>query len=129
MLPYQNLREAEEAQGRALSFAERFWFRYSADKPDYVLHYHNILFLMVFYTLAPLPYVFIGLGWFKNMDRYKIQPKVKDSFSNMLKCYKNVMSSFLLVVGPLQVISYPTIKVMNLTICRYLKILIVDLAS
>ncbi|PQM39751.1 methylsterol monooxygenase 1-1 [Prunus yedoensis var. nudiflora] len=110
MLPYQSLEEAEEALGRALSVAEKLWFQYSAQKPDLILHCHNILFVMLFYTLAPLPFVFIGLGWFKNMDKFKIQPKVKDSFSNMFKCYKHVMRTFVLVVGPLQVISYPTIQ-------------------
>lgn len=111
MLPHQSLEEAEEALGRALSVAEKLWFQYSAQKPDFILHCHNILFVMLFYTLAPLPFVFIGLGWFKNMDKFKIQPKVNDCFSNMFKCYKHVMRTFVLVVGPLQVISYPTIQV------------------
>ncbi|KAM1139487.1 hypothetical protein FF1_039630 [Malus domestica] len=110
MLPYRNIEEAEEALSRALSFAEKLWFKYSAKKPDHILHYHNIIFLMLFYTLAPLPYVFISLGGFKNMDKYKIQPKVKDSFFNMFKCYKDVMQTFLLVVGPLQVISSSTVQ-------------------
>ncbi|XP_068328436.1 methylsterol monooxygenase 1-2-like [Pyrus communis] len=110
MLPYQNIEEAEEALSRALSLAEKLWFKYSAQKPDHILHYHNIIFLMLFYTLAPLPYVFIGLGGFKNIHKYKIQPKVKDSSSNMFKCYKDVMQTFLLVVGPLQVISYSTVQ-------------------
>ncbi|KDP28753.1 hypothetical protein JCGZ_14524 [Jatropha curcas] len=44
------------------------------------------------------------------MDKYKLQPKIKRSLRDMFKCYIDVIKIFLLVVGPLQVFSYPTIK-------------------
>lgn len=49
-----------------------------------------------------------------SFDKYKIQPKVRLSFLEMLGCYKDVMRMFFLVVGPLQLVSYPSIKVIFL---------------
>lgn len=114
MLPYQTLEEAEEALGRGLSVAEKLWFKYSANKPDFVLHCHNILFLCFFYSLATLPYVFIELSRSNKLNKYKIQPKHTRTFSEMFQCYKFVMHTFLLAVAPLQLISYPTIQVHSL---------------
>lgn len=112
MLPYQSLQQAETALGRELTLAEKLWFNYSASKPDYILHYHNILFLLVFYSILPLPYVFLELSRSRKiLDSYKIQSNVKRSFRDMLKCYKDVMQSFVLTVGPLQIVSYPFVKV------------------
>ncbi|KAH7519577.1 hypothetical protein FEM48_Zijuj08G0051700 [Ziziphus jujuba var. spinosa] len=110
MLPYQTLQEAEEALGRTATFAEKLWFTYSAKKPDYILHYHNTLFLFLFYSILPLPYLFIELYLSKNMDRYKIQPKIKRSIWDMFKCYRDVMLTFVVAVCPVQILSYPTIK-------------------
>lgn len=42
---------------------------------------------------------------------YKIQPKIKLSYGEMLKCYRDVVRMFVLVVGPLQLASYPSIQV------------------
>ena len=112
MLPYHSLQEAEKALGRGLTFPEKLWLKYSAQKPDYILHCHNTLFLFLFYTVLPLPYIFIELYLPKNVtQKYKIQPKFKRSFSDMFKCYKAVMWNFAFSVGPLQVLSSPTIKV------------------
>ncbi|KAF2298201.1 hypothetical protein GH714_018564 [Hevea brasiliensis] len=110
MLPYKSLQEAEATLGRELTVAQKLWLNYSANKPDYILHYHNIMFLIIFYSIIPLPYVFIELSCSKKMDRYKIQSKIKKSFWDMFNCYTDVMQIFLLVVGPLQLFSYPTIK-------------------
>eukprot|EP00257_Ricinus_communis_P024082 XP_015584227.1 methylsterol monooxygenase 1-1-like isoform X1 [Ricinus communis] len=110
MLPYQNLGEAEAALGRELTLAEKLWFTYSANKPDYILHYHNILFLIIFYSIFPLPYVLMELSGSQKLGRYKTQPQIKKSFSDMFRCYKHVVLTFLLAVGPVQVITYPTIK-------------------
>lgn len=91
--------------------AETLWFNYSAQKSDYYLYCHNILFLFLIFTFVPLPLVFVetmrSLGFLK----YKIQPKVKTSLSEMFRCYKDVMRMFVLLVGPLQLSSYPSIKV------------------
>lgn len=111
MLPYQTLEEAKDALGRELSLAETLWFNYSAKTPDFVLHCHNTLFLCLFYSIAPIPFALIELSGSKKWNKYKIQPAVKKSFLEMLKCYKNVMRTFIIAVGPLQIISYPTIKV------------------
>ncbi|KAF3439983.1 hypothetical protein FNV43_RR18261 [Rhamnella rubrinervis] len=110
MLPYQTLQQAEEALGRALTVAEKIWFKYSANKPDYILHYHNTLFLFFFYSILPLPFIFLELYFSRQVDKYKIQPKFNRSFSDMFKCYLHVMRTFLLAVVPVQLLSYPTVK-------------------
>ncbi|KAA8515934.1 hypothetical protein F0562_019113 [Nyssa sinensis] len=110
MLPYQILEEAETALGRNLTFAETIWFKYSSQKSDYFLYCHNTIFLFLFYTLVPLPYVFMELMQSKNIDKFEIQSKVKNSFPDMFRCYKTVMQTFVLAVGPLQLFSYPVIE-------------------
>ncbi|KAI9181895.1 hypothetical protein LWI28_019806 [Acer negundo] len=110
MLPYLDMQEAEAALGRELSFAEKLWFNYSANKHDYFLHFHNYFFLLFFYSLIPLPYLLAELIRSKKIHKYKIQPKVKRSFSDMFNCYKNVMQVFLLIAGPLQIIFFSYIK-------------------
>ncbi|KAK4848850.1 hypothetical protein QYF36_018055 [Acer negundo] len=114
MLPYLDMQEAEAALGRELSFAEKLWFNYSANKHDYFLHFHNFIFLLFFYSLIPLPYLLAELIRSKKIHKYKIQPKVKRSFSDMFNCYKNVMQVFLLVAGPLQIIAFSNIKMIGI---------------
>nr|VDC74847.1 unnamed protein product [Brassica rapa] len=116
MIPYATIEEASLALGRNLTTLETLWFDYSATKSDYYLYCHNILFLFLIFSLVPLPLVFVELarsasGWF---DRYKIQPKVKNSFSDMFRCYRDVMKMFILVVGPLQLVSYPSIQMIEI---------------
>lgn len=111
MLPYQTLQDAEVSLGRNLTFAEALWFRYSSQKSDYFLYCHNTIFLFIFYTLLPLPYVVMELMRSDKIDRFKIQPKMKNSLSDMLDCYKKVVITFVLAVGPLQIFSYPVIQV------------------
>ncbi|XP_059637579.1 methylsterol monooxygenase 1-1-like isoform X1 [Cornus florida] len=114
MLPYQSIEEAETSLGRNLSYAETVWFKYSANKSDYFLYCHNTLFLFFFYTILPLPYMFAELIRSKNIDKFKVQPKVKNSFSDMFRCYKAVMLTFVLAVGPLQLFSYPVIELIGI---------------
>jgi len=111
MLPFKTIEEAEAALNRTLTFAETLWLNYSADKSDCYLYYHNILFLFLIFSLIPLPVVVVDLLSAANFERFKIQPKVKLSFSEMRDCYKAVMKTFFLVVGPLQLVSYPSTKV------------------
>lgn len=111
MIPYATIEDASMALGRNLTTLETLWFEYSATKSDYYLYCHNILFLFLIFSLVPLPLVFLELARSAWFDRYKIQPKVKNSFSDMFRCYKDVMKMFLLVVGPLQLVSYPSIQV------------------
>lgn len=111
MLPYQSLPEAAAALRRNLTLCETLWFNYSARKSDYFLYCHNILFLFLVFSLIPLPLLFLDVKRFVLFDKYKIQPKVRLSLDEMLRCYKDVFFMFLLVVGPLQLLSYPSVKV------------------
>ncbi|KAL0733831.1 hypothetical protein Bca4012_010041 [Brassica carinata] len=58
----------------------------------------------------PSPLLFVELARSAWFDRYKIQPKVKNSFSDMFRCYRDVMKMFFLFVGPLQLVSYLSIR-------------------
>ncbi|CAN7119162.1 unnamed protein product, partial [Brassica rapa subsp. narinosa] len=60
--------------------------------------------------LDPLPLVFVELARSAWFDRYKIQPKVKNFFSDMFCYYIDIMKMFILVVGPLQLVSYLSIQ-------------------
>nr|XP_010918621.1 very-long-chain aldehyde decarbonylase GL1-10 [Elaeis guineensis] len=110
MLPYETIAAAEAAMGRNLTASEALWFRYSARMPDYLLYCHNILFLFVIFTLAPLPLALLEVRLPSFLVPYKLQPKVHLPTSSFFQCYKDVMRVFLLVVGPLQLFSYPSIK-------------------
>lgn len=114
MLPYKTVAEAEAALNRTLTFAETLWLNYSADKSDYFLYCHNILFLFLIFSLVPLPLVLIELVRSSNFEKYKIQPKVKLSFPEMMACYKTVMKMFFFIVGPLQLVSYPSVKLIGI---------------
>ncbi|KAI4315313.1 hypothetical protein L6164_028137 [Bauhinia variegata] len=114
MLPYHTLHEAEVALGRNLTFAETVWFNYSANKSDYFLYCHNILFLFLIFSVVPLPLVFLEVKRLVGFDKYKIQPKVRLSLDEMFKCYKDVMRMFFLIIGPLQLVSYPSIKIIGI---------------
>lgn len=114
MLPYATLQEAEGALGRALTTAEELWFRYSARIPDYVLYWHNLVFLFVIFTLVPLPLAFLELRGARFLDRYKLQPKVRVPRAAFVQCYKDVLGVFFTVIGPLQLLSFPTIKMVGI---------------
>lgn len=111
MLPYRNLVDAELALGRNLTAIETLWFHYSASMPDYLLYYHNIAFLFFTFTLVPLPIAVAELIRPSTIAPFKLQPKVTLPPSSFFKCYKEVLRVFFLVVGPLQLISYPSVKV------------------
>ncbi|KAE8727736.1 Methylsterol monooxygenase 1-3 [Hibiscus syriacus] len=106
MIPINTIEEAATFLGRNLTEAETFWFNYSARKSDYYLYCHNILFLFLIFTFVPLPLVFVEMMRPLGFDKYKIQPKVSRSFSEMFRCYKDVMRTFVLLVGPLQLASF-----------------------
>ncbi|KAJ8767626.1 hypothetical protein K2173_018184 [Erythroxylum novogranatense] len=114
MLPYHTVGEAASALGRNLTFAETQWFNYSAQKSDYFLYCHNIMFLLLVLSAVPLPLVFVEVLRSSGFQKYKIQPKAKVSLSEMFRCYKDVMTVFLLVVGPLQLVSFPSIKMIGI---------------
>ncbi|KAL3647264.1 Methylsterol monooxygenase 1-1 [Castilleja foliolosa] len=113
MLPYSTIEAAEAAIGRSLTAAETLWFKYSASKSDYFLYCHNIIFLFLIFSIFPLYYLFLEHFFNKSVKPYKIQPKASLSFSDAISCYKSVMRMFLLVVGPLQLVSYPSIQLIG----------------
>ncbi|KAL6550135.1 Methylsterol monooxygenase 1-2 [Orobanche minor] len=113
MLPYATVEAAETALGRSLTAAETLWLKYSATKSDYFLYCHNIIFLFLIFSIFPFYYLFLEHFFRKSVAPYKIQPKVKLSFSDTIRCYKSVMRMFFLVVGPLQLISYPSIQLIG----------------
>ncbi|XP_021753992.1 methylsterol monooxygenase 1-1-like [Chenopodium quinoa] len=114
MLPYSTIGEAEAVLNRTLTFPETLWFNYSANKSDYFLYCHNIFFLFVIFSLIPIPLVVAELLRAANVERYKIQPKVRLSFSEIIACYKTVMKMFFFVVGPLQLVSYPSVQLIGI---------------
>lgn len=111
MISYSTITEAEAALSRSLTTAETLWFNYSATMPDYLLYCYNFIFVLVVFTLVPLPIALIELWAPRAVAPYKIQPKVNLAPVSFFQCYKDVFRIFLLVVGPLQLTSYPTFKV------------------
>lgn len=111
MLPYATAAEAEAALGRAMTPAEALWFRYTAGVSDYHLYCLNILFLFVVFTVAPLPVALLELRAPAAVSPYKLQPRVRLSRAEFVRCYKDVLRVFFLVIGPLQLVSYPAVKV------------------
>ncbi|CAM0150121.1 unnamed protein product [Urochloa decumbens] len=55
MIPFTTVEAAETSLGRAMTWAEALWFRYSRSTPDYWLCFQSFLILFATYTLAPLP--------------------------------------------------------------------------
>ncbi|XP_051132763.1 methylsterol monooxygenase 1-1-like [Andrographis paniculata] len=114
MLPFETIQEAKLFLGRNLTYGEILWFEYSARKFDYFLYCHNTIFLFVFYSLLPLPYMALELARSTKIDRFKIQPKVSNTLNEMVKCYKKVMFTFVFAVVPLQIFSYPLVKMIGI---------------
>ncbi|CAN1258702.1 Methylsterol monooxygenase 1-1 [Linum perenne] len=115
MLPYASIEEASDHLGRNLTSAETLWFNYTYNMSDYFVYGHTILILFFIFSLAPLPIVFLQLLQSSSFhNKYKIQPKIHLPSSQIFKCYKDVMLTFLYVVGPLQLFSYPSIKMVGI---------------
>ncbi|WOL09676.1 methylsterol monooxygenase 1-1 isoform X1 [Canna indica] len=110
MLPYATVGEAAAALGRNLTAAEMAWFRYSAGMHDFWLYLHNLVFLLVVYTVAPLPLALVELLVPDAIHKYKVQPKVQVPVADVVKCYKNVVKIFIFAVGPLEFLSFHTSK-------------------
>uniref|UniRef100_A0A7C8Z9H3 4-alpha-methylsterol monooxygenase n=1 Tax=Opuntia streptacantha TaxID=393608 RepID=A0A7C8Z9H3_OPUST len=109
MLPYTTVEEAEAALNRTLTVAETLWLKYSANKSDYLLYCHNLPFFFLSFSLVPLPLIAVELiPYFR---RYKTQPHVKTPLPQMMACYMNVIKTYILYVGPFQLLSYPAVKV------------------
>ncbi|MBA0656006.1 hypothetical protein Goklo_008412, partial [Gossypium klotzschianum] len=92
---------------RKLTVQERLWFSYSAQKSDYILYTHNCLFLFLVFSFVLLPWALVEFYWFDAVDR--LQPRVKISFRELFKCYKDVLHQFIFVVVPLTIVSFPVL--------------------
>jgi len=115
MIPYATAAEAEAALGRAMTWAEAAWFRYSAATPDYCLYCHNVVILLAVYTLAPLPLALLELrAPAKLTSPYKVQPRVRLTAAEFLRCYKATARLLLLTVGALQLVSYPAVRMVGI---------------
>ncbi|XP_039137581.1 LOW QUALITY PROTEIN: very-long-chain aldehyde decarbonylase GL1-10-like [Dioscorea cayenensis subsp. rotundata] len=114
MLPYGTISEAAAALGRNLTAGETLWFRYTATVPDYHIYYINIAFLFIIFTLVPLPVALVELCFPSLISRFKLQPKIHLFPSSFLRCYLSVVRVFILAVGPLQVLSYPSVKLVGI---------------
>ncbi|GJN37938.1 hypothetical protein PR202_gb26939 [Eleusine coracana subsp. coracana] len=112
MIPYATAAAAESALGRALTWGEAAWFRYTATTPDYCLYFHSLINLLLAYTLAPVPAALLELCLpAKLTSPYKLQPRVRLSPAAFLRCYRDTARVLvLLTVGPLLFLPYPAIK-------------------
>ncbi|KAL5718397.1 Methylsterol monooxygenase 1-2 [Ranunculus cassubicifolius] len=111
MLPYRTIQEAELVLQTELTYIQKLWFSYSATKSDYFLYAHNVIFVIFFYTLIPLPLGFLDL---KLSNKYKLQPKVKISYQEMIRCYKETVRVLIFAVGPISLLSYPVVKLVGI---------------
>ncbi|KAH7284633.1 hypothetical protein KP509_34G063500 [Ceratopteris richardii] len=112
MLPFSTFEEAEMAVERNLTTADALWFRYTAAIPDSCLFYLNAVFLFVIFNTATVPSLLLsvlGQTTFPYLRRFKLQP----SFTTLpvaFRIYKSVMKTFIFLLLPLQLSSYPLIK-------------------
>ncbi|CAL4988285.1 unnamed protein product [Urochloa decumbens] len=113
MIPFTTVEAAETSLGRAMTWAEALWFRYSRSTPDYWLCFQSFLILFATYTLAPLPLTLLELcAPSKMTPPYKLQSKVRLSPVAFLRCYKDTAIVLLLLTfGPLQFVAYAALKV------------------
>ncbi|TVU33826.1 hypothetical protein EJB05_15636 [Eragrostis curvula] len=108
MMQYATAEEAEAALGRAMTWAEETWFRYSAAMPDYWLYCHTTVIVFVVYTLAPLPLLLLETFAPAVVLPYKLQPRVLLPPAVSLRCYTET-ACFFIVVVPLQIVFYPAV--------------------
>nr|CAB3489975.1 unnamed protein product [Digitaria exilis] len=113
MIPFATAEEAEAALGRAMTWAEAAWFRYSGSTPDYCLCFINFLILFACYTLTGLPIALLELCAPGRLTTpYKLQPKVRLSPDVFIRCYTNAARDMaLLTMGPLLLVPYAALKV------------------
>uniref|UniRef100_A0A0D9VNG1 Uncharacterized protein n=1 Tax=Leersia perrieri TaxID=77586 RepID=A0A0D9VNG1_9ORYZ len=94
MVPYTMPADAEAALGRAMTWAEHAC--------NYCLYCHNVPILLIVYTLASLHLRHLLLP-------HKLQPRVRHTLADFLRCYLATTRVLLLAVGPLQLVSYPAV--------------------
>ncbi|KAF8652243.1 hypothetical protein HU200_062879 [Digitaria exilis] len=113
MISFATAEEAEAALGRAMTWTEAAWFRYSGSTPDYCLCFLNFFILFASYTLAAVPIALLELcAPGKLIMSYKLQPQVRLSPNVFLRCYKDTARILALItIGPLLMVPYPALKV------------------
>jgi len=96
-------------------------FRYSSATPDYCLHFHTVILLSVVYTLVPLPLALLELRTSAKQTSppYKLQPRVRRTPADFIRCYKNTVSVVAPAAGALQLVSYPAVKVHTTSVLRW----------
>ncbi|CAM6127007.1 unnamed protein product [Calypogeia fissa] len=114
MLPYGSVGDAEAALRRNLTTLELKWFQYTVHVSDYHLYCFNIVLLFIVFNLAPLPSVVLDFLKVKAFEKYRLQPGVYNSSESIWQCYKRVTVLFFAVIGPLQLSSYPVIKMVGI---------------
>ncbi|KAL6658223.1 hypothetical protein ACP70R_003809 [Stipagrostis hirtigluma subsp. patula] len=116
MIPYATAAEVEAALGRAMTWAEAMWFRYSAAMPDYWLYCHTFVIVLLVYTIAPLPLLLFESFAPGVVLPYKLQPRVRSlPPAASFRCYINTACKLTFSVGPLVLVSYPaTVKIMGI---------------
>ncbi|XP_047063735.1 very-long-chain aldehyde decarbonylase GL1-10-like [Lolium rigidum] len=115
MLPYATAAEAEAALGRVMTSAEAAWFRYSAALPDPLLYCLTIAIVLLVYTLVGLPLALVELSAPADdvsVMQYKLQPRVRLSPAEFLRCYLDSVRLLVLYGGGLSVLSYPGLKIL-----------------
>ncbi|CAO2203614.1 unnamed protein product [Urochloa humidicola] len=106
MIPYASAAEAEAALGRAMTWAEAAWYKYSVAMPDSWLHCHTTVILFVIYTITPLPLLILEQFAPSVILPYKLQPGVQVPLADSLRCYIEAACVFPIAVG-FQLVSYP----------------------
>jgi len=104
MIPYATAAEAEGALGRPMTWAEAAWF-----------------LLCVVYTLVPLPLALLELRTSAKQTSppYKLQPRVRRTPADFIRCYKNTVRVVAPAAGALQLVSYPAVKVHTTSVLRW----------
>ncbi|KAL6976057.1 hypothetical protein U1Q18_024851 [Sarracenia purpurea var. burkii] len=83
VLPFETIEEAVSSMGRNLTFAGIQWLHYSTKNRTILMYCHNPIFLFFFYTSLPLPYMIAELTRSNGIDKFKVQPKIKNYSSDM----------------------------------------------
>lgn len=78
-------------RGCTLTAAETLRFDYSGTLSDYLLYCHDMLFVFIILTVAPLPLVLMELSGSPSIRRYKILPRARLLSSMMVRCFGDVM--------------------------------------
>ncbi|KAG6547617.1 hypothetical protein Mapa_011066 [Marchantia paleacea] len=115
MIEFESVAHAEATLNRTLGAMELKWFEWTADVSDFHLYMMNFVFLLIIYTVAPLPSFFLDVYQISSFEKYRLQPGVHNTKSAAIKCYKDTMMLFFFVVAPLNVFSYPGFKMIGIS--------------